>query len=109
MNEFTLTDDLLKRVTEFKRVVQAVVGEEVDLDNCFSLIFDRGLDSMLADILGNIEQPVLLASFQQLASRYPAEVYGYVAETLRKGEAVNEDRERLRKKLGFQPPDRPER
>jgi hypothetical protein len=60
---------------------------------------------MLADILASVDQATMLAIFQQLGEEHPAQAYKFVAETLRRGEAVN-GRERLARKLGFQPPSR---
>src|SRR5689334_7079075 len=79
VEQLILNDDVEKRVTEFKRVIEAVVRQELDLQETISLIIERGMDSMLADILGDIDQATWLASFHQLAARYPAEIYGFVA------------------------------
>jgi len=84
-------------------VIEAVISQELGLEEYIALIVGRGIDGVLADILGGVDQPTLLASFQQLDAEHPAEVYKYMAETLRRGEAVNE-RQALRRKLGFQPP-----
>ena len=105
MPQVTLKDDSYNRAVEFKHVIEAVISQELDFNECLSLILAQGIDSMLADILGSANQAMMLASFQQLGAKHPAEVYKYVAETLRRGEAVNE-RERLTRKLGFQPPNR---
>jgi len=87
-------------VTEFKQVVEAVIGEQITLDGCVELILSEGINSMLRDLLGTSDAATLLASIQQLVSKHPAEVYGFIAETLKTGTAVQE-RERLRHKLGF--------
>jgi hypothetical protein len=44
---------------------------------------------MLADILGSAYQATMIASFQQLCSQHPIQVCKCVAETLRRGEAIN--------------------
>jgi hypothetical protein len=105
MPQVTLKDDIYNRAVEFKHVIEAVISQELDFNDCLSLILSQGIDSMLADILGNTDQATMLASFQQLGAQHPAQVYKFVAATLRRGEAINE-RERLTRKLGFQPPSR---
>jgi hypothetical protein len=55
---------------------------------------------MFPDILRSANQATMLASFQQLGSQYPAQVYLNVAETLRRGEGIN-NWERLSRNLGF--------
>lgn len=90
-------------MVEFKQVVEAVLEKEISFDDCAVLILEQGIDSMLTNILGSLEQTVLLASFQQMGSKYPTQTYGYVAETLRRGAAAKE-RERMRGIFGFRRP-----
>jgi len=103
MPEITISEWMYARVVEFKHVVEAVIEEEISSDNCVELILGQGIDSILADLIGPLDPTTLLKSFQQLGSQYPTQVYQYVAETLRKGTAVQE-REKLRRQLGFCPP-----
>ena len=51
------------------------------------------------EVLANVEPATILQSFQQLGTKYPAEVYNYIAETLRRGGEIN--KEELKKTLGF--------
>jgi hypothetical protein len=105
MPQVTLKDDIYSRVVEFKNVIEAVISQNLDFNECLSMILAQGIDSMLADIVGSADQATMLASFQQLGAEHPAQVYKFVAEALRRGEAFNQ-RERLTRKLGFQPPSR---
>lgn len=105
MAQLTINDDLYNRVAQFKQVVEAVIEESIGFDEYMALIVGRGVDSMLADILGHADQPTMLTSFQQLGSKYPAQVYAYIAEVLQTGAAIHE-REQLRKKIGFTPSNR---
>lgn len=100
MPEISVSKEIYDRVVEFKHVVEAVLEKEIHLDNCVTLILEQGINSMLNDLLGSVDANTLLSSLQELGSQYPAQVYGYVAETLRKGATVQE-RERMRQKLGF--------
>jgi hypothetical protein len=103
MPQITISDSIYQGVLEFKQVVEAVIEEALDIDTCTEVILGQGLDSMLADLIGPLDHPTLLSSFQQMASRNPAEVYSYVVETLESG-AVAQQKEALRRKLGFAMP-----
>jgi hypothetical protein len=100
MPKISVSKGIYDRVVEFKQVVESVLEEEISIEDCTALILGQGIDCMLGDIVGFADATTLLASFQQLGSQAPAEVYRYVAETLRKGAAVQQ-RERMRQKLGF--------
>lgn len=103
MPQITFDDELYAKVLAFKPAVEAVLEKETGLDDCAALILGQGIDSMLADILGSVDQPTLLRSFQQLAARHPEAVYGFVTETLRGG-AAGQHREEMRRRFGFRPP-----
>ncbi len=105
MSQIAISEKMYARVEEFKQVIEAVIEEEISFDGCVELILGQGIDSMLADLLRSVDQTTLLGSFQQLGSQYPAQVYRYVAETLRKGTAVQE-RESMRRRLGLLLPTR---
>ncbi|MCI2430735.1 hypothetical protein LM602_09010 [Candidatus Acetothermia bacterium] len=100
MPEIAISAEIYTRIKGFKQVAEAVLESDIDFEKCVELILEQGIDSMLADILGSVEYDTLLNSFQQLGAQYPEQVYGYVAETLRKGDAAQE-RERIKRKLGF--------
>ncbi len=103
MPEINISEKLYARVEAFQEVVEAVLEEKISFDDCVELILGQGINSMLADLLGSVDPATLLSSFQQLGSQYPTQVYGYVSETLRGGAAAQE-RERLKRQLGFHPP-----
>jgi len=102
MPAVTIPDEFHARIAEFKQVVEAILDEVVTFEHCVALILDRGLYGMLNDIIGALSPEILQDSIQQLGARHPAEVYGYVAENLRRG-AMEAERQRLRKRIGFHP------
>lgn len=95
--------ETIEQVQAFQPVIEAVLGEELDLSGCIELLIRLGIDAALEDLLGSQSPEVLLRSIQQLGVRHPQAVYGYIAETLRAGAAYREQ-ERLRRRLGFQTP-----
>jgi hypothetical protein len=104
MAQVEISDKLRERIAAFKPVIEAVLEEEVNFDYCAEIVLERGLETMLSDLLGMVEPAVLLASFQQLAAQHPEEVYGFVAATLQSGAAAVE-REHARQKFGFAVPE----
>lgn len=103
MPRITVSKEMHKRLEEFKRVVEAVLEEDLSLDDCAETILGLGIDYMLDDLLGPLESTVLLRSFQQLGAKYPVQVYRYIAETLKEGAAAQEQ-EAMRRRLGFRKP-----
>jgi hypothetical protein len=104
MVQVTVADDTYERVLAFKSVVEAVLDEQLELGVYVELLLLQAIDTMLTDLLP-AEPSALLASLQQLAARYPAEVYGFVAEALKAGAVESERREEMQKRLriGFRP------
>ena len=101
MPKITISKEMHARVVEFKHVVEAVMKEEFSNDGCAELILNQGIDSMLTDLLGPQDQTILIKSFQQLGDQYPIQVYRYVAEILKRGEAVQEQEKMRQKIIGF--------
>ena len=103
MPQIVISEEMLATLGAFTQVVEAVIDEEIALDECAGLILQQGINSMLGDLLGSVEPSVLLTSLGQLGSQYQKEVYGFIAETLKRGQAV-QGRESLKHKLGFLTP-----
>ncbi len=95
-----LSEETYCRVEAFRTVINAVMAEQLDTEACLTLILERGLHSMLRDILGPQDQATLLESIQQLAAREPSAVYRYVAETLNAGAKIHELQSH-RPRIGF--------
>ena len=100
MPEIAISEAMYDRIVRFKQVVEAVIEEEIDFDSYVEFILGQGIDSILITLMGSADQATLLESFRQLSSQYPAQVYEYVAETLKRGTEVQE-LEELRRRIGF--------
>lgn len=103
MPEITISEAMRGRLVAFKDVIEAVIEEEVSLDDCAEIVLEQGINSMMADLLEPIDPVILLKSFQQLGSQYPAQVYRYIAETMKEGD-ITLEQENLKHKLGFRTP-----
>lgn len=88
-----------ERVRAFKEVIESVMDEKYEMDDFIEGLLDNGINLLLEKLLGNVNPETLLQSLQQLGTKYPAEVYGYIADTLRRGGEIN--KEELKEKLGF--------
>ena len=82
MPAIEIPDDIYRRVEAFTSVVRAVMNEDADVPTCTGMILERGLQSMLADIVGRQDQQILVESIQQLAARHPEMMYRYVADMI---------------------------
>ncbi len=100
MSEITISEEMHTRVAEFKQVVEAVIEEEIDFDAYVEMILEQGIEAMVDQLLGSLEQPTLLKMFQQLGSLYPAQAYQYIVETLGQGSIITEQKE-MKRRLGF--------
>jgi hypothetical protein len=49
---------------------------------------ERGLNALLADIIGSADAETQAAAFQQLATEHATEVYDFVARRLKAGRAT---------------------
>ncbi len=85
MPEITVPEEIHTRIREFKRVVETVIEEQISDSDYVRLILEQGVDSMVATLLGSQDPRILLASIQQLGGQFPTQVYGYIAETLKRG------------------------
>ena len=98
--DIRISEQLVERILNFIPVVDAVMGEKYDFDECAELVLSRGVDSMVEDLLGNVSPDVLLQFFEQLGAKHPAEVYAFIANTIRDGGAA-QAAEELKGKIGF--------
>jgi hypothetical protein len=88
MQMITVSDEMSARIHEFRSVMRAVMDEDVDQATCIATILERGLQTMLANVVARAEHGVLLESIQQMATRDPKLVYGYVADMVALGSDV---------------------
>lgn len=101
MPTIEISDEHYRRVEQFALLFNAVMNEDVDIETCLCIVLERGLGSMLLDIIGTQEQSVLLESIQQMAALSPEAVYPYLTEKLIAGRKL---RQLERPGVGFMPP-----
>jgi hypothetical protein len=60
MHQVTLKDEFCNRAVEFKHVIEAVISQDLDFNECLSMILAQGIDSMLIDMVGSANQTTML-------------------------------------------------
>lgn len=100
MPQIEISTEMYERIRGFKSVIEAILEEPQDIDECVDLILGQGLDEMLAGIIADADSATMLKSFQLLAAKHPLEVYGFVAETWIQG-AATQQHEGIKRRLGF--------
>jgi hypothetical protein len=103
MSTVSISDELLVRVEACKPLVEAVIGTALSAEEIVEFLLIRAVDTLLADLLANVDQPVLVRAFQLLAGEYPTEIYSFMIDMLSAG-AAPIDREAFRQPLGFAAP-----
>jgi hypothetical protein len=85
MPKINISKEVLARVSEFRKVIEAITEEEADSQVCVEVILNRGMDLMLAELLQPTGPETLLTTVQKLGARHPTEVYGFIADALKAG------------------------
>jgi hypothetical protein len=100
MPRVNLSDAVYDRMAQFKSLVEAVSEEALEIDACAEFIIHRGIDLLLAELLGQVGEGALLATIQKLGTRHPAQVYGFLTEVWKLG-VDEQKREEVRNQFGF--------
>lgn len=67
-----ISDELRERIKSFKEVIEAVIDEKMELNDCVEVILDRGTNLMLEKVLGRVEPQQLYCNpFNSLAQNIP--------------------------------------
>lgn len=83
-----LSDELLRRLKEFKPVVNAVLEEDQEFHAYVEFILHRGIDTLLQELIAPAGPEVLMETILNLGARHPTEVYTFVVDALRSGQAA---------------------
>src|SRR5260221_57852 len=100
MPQLKLSIEVYGRMAEFKQVIEAVIEDKLDIDAFAEFIINRGIDLILAELLGQVGEGPLLMTIQKLATRHPAQVYGFLAEVWKLG-VDQQKQEEVRNQFGF--------
>jgi len=92
MVRVNISEELLRKVRAFKKVIDTVLGEELPSEEAYiELILTIGLEKMLQDPLPKEE--MLLKTMVAMFEENPEFVSDFISKTLRKGELIEKKRE----------------
>lgn len=96
MPEFEVSDETLRKIRAFKRVIDGILQEKLASEsNYIDLILTLGLHEMLRDSLPKEE--VLLRTMIDMFDKNPEFVSDFIAETLEGGKLIQQEEEIKRK------------
>jgi hypothetical protein len=100
MPQIEISDEMYARVAAFKPVVDAILGEEISLQEHLEHLLLQALDRLLADAIAAPDPDALLNTLRAVSRRHPTEIYGFVADVWR---AVSDQkkREAMQQRFGF--------
>jgi hypothetical protein len=104
MPQITVSDETLARLQAFERVARALTDETRTPDELADVLIRFGMDQTLTVLWGSLEPGALVKTLLALAERHPGQVYSLTAEYLEAGAGI--EKEELRRRFGFQPPER---
>lgn len=96
-----IPDELHDRLHAIAPLLEAVLEESVSLDEAAAIVFERGLDVIVADVIGDADRNALLLSIQRMAAHAPDTVYGFMAAIMQAGAATEREGARNRIRTGF--------
>ena len=97
-HKITISDQSKKMLNSFKKVVDTIIEEEMPLSDYVEIVVDKGIKSILSDIIPK-EPEVLWNTIERISASNPEFFAEFVVEVLKKGEETN--RKAAKEKLGF--------
>jgi len=96
--KLSISDESKRTLITFKKVVDTIMGKEVDATNYLDLVVSKGIKSMLSDIIPK-ETDVLWDSIERISEVNPEFMSEFIVEALKKGDQIN--KQAAQQKLGF--------
>lgn len=97
MDEIVLTDEMKNKLTQFKKVVEAILEDEQLNDKEFvEMVLTQGFKSMIGDILPK-EEPTFLKEMANMFNENPQFVSEHIVNTLNRGKE-SESADQIRQK-----------
>jgi hypothetical protein len=101
MASISLTDEQRRLIEAFADVYRAVMDEDADTETCFDVLFERGYETALNDILKNQDQATLLKSIHLLAAKHPEAVCRHIADMVGLGDDMHRQQNKPPRHIGF--------
>jgi len=88
MVKIEISDETIKKVNAFKRLINHILGVELpDISAYIEMILVIGLDRMLQDILPDDEE-MLLGTMARMFNKNPEFVCDFIVQILQEGELI---------------------
>ena len=96
--KITISDQSKKMLEGFKKVVEAVIEEEMSFPDYVDIVVDKGIKGIISDIIPK-EPQVLWDTIERISEANPEFFCDFVVEVLKRGEESN--RRAVKQKIGF--------
>jgi hypothetical protein len=103
MPRLNISPDTLARVKAFQSLGEQLLGEPMTVKQCAESLIRMGIRAILDGVWKPHEPDTLIETLQKLAEVHPQQVYPFLAEVLKIGERLEQERERQADMLGFRP------
>ena len=107
MPQITISDETFAQLVAFLEASRAASNIDLPVEQAADYLIQIGIDDMIGQLLRSLEPGALVQEMLRLARNHPAEVYGHMAETMRRGaEEIAQREEELSRPFGFVTPRR---
>lgn len=97
-SRYQISDESLKVLMSFKKVVDAILEEDIDTTNYVDIVIDRGIKAMLSDIVPK-DTDTLWKTIERISEVNPEFFFQFVVDALKQGGEIN--KAAAKEKLGF--------
>src|SRR5690348_1275788 len=104
MPRITISRDTYERLKAFQGLGEQLLGGPTTVEQCAEGLMFMGMRAILDGLWRPQEPDVLVETLQKLAAAHPQQVYPFLAEVLKAGDRIEQEREREVPAFGFQPP-----
>ena len=114
MPPIQLSDETYHQLAEFERFSAAATDLPMPLAPLADYLIQVGIEHMVTAVLTPQDPETLLSTILQMARHHPEPTFRFLTDILQRGKAINdaqlaEFREQMQRRIGFQPPTKPEK
>jgi hypothetical protein len=104
MPRLNISRDTYERLKSFQSLGEQLQGEPMTVEQCAEALIFMGMRAILDGLWKPHDLDTLIETLQKLAATHPHQVYPFLAEVLKTGERIEQERERDTPSFGFHPP-----
>jgi hypothetical protein len=103
MPRLNISRDTYNRLKAFLALGEQLLGESMTVEQCAEALMFMGMRATLDGIWKPHDPNTLIDTLQNLATTYPQQVYPFLADILKTGQQIIQEREQDSPTLGFRP------